>query len=44
MVLRRQRHFAADGLAGALHHERQRYSMGLTSKVDFTLSRWSGRL
>jgi hypothetical protein len=30
MVLRRQRHFAGDGLAGALHDESQRHDMGLT--------------
>ncbi len=30
IVLRRQRHSAGDGLAGALHHERQRHNMGLT--------------
>ena len=29
-VLRWQRHFVGDGLAGALHHERQRHDMGLT--------------
>jgi hypothetical protein len=30
MVLRRQRHFVGDELAGALHHRRQRHDMGLT--------------
>jgi hypothetical protein len=27
MVLRRQRHFVSNGLAGALHDDRQRHSM-----------------
>jgi hypothetical protein len=35
-VLRRQRHFVDDGLAGALHHKHQRHDMGLTIHYQLT--------
>ena len=34
--LRRQRHFVGDGLAGALHHERQQHDMSLTIHYELT--------
>jgi hypothetical protein len=34
-----QRHFAGDGLAGALHHERLRNDMGLTIHYQLTTTR-----
>ena len=36
MGLRRQRHFAGDGLGGPLHHKRQQHDMGL--KIHYELA------